>query len=343
MHPIDLRSDTVTRPSLGMRKAMAEAEVGDDVYGEDPTVRRLEEKIADLLGKESALFVPSGTMANQIAIRVHTVPGDEMIIERSGHSFLYESGASAGLSGVQANATPGRYGILSKDDVERAIRPTASHYPRTRLVILENTSNGGGGTIYAPEDIAAIGELTRARQLALHLDGARLFNAHILTEIPLETFARPCDSVSVCLSKGLGAPVGSVLAGCRCFIDEARRIRKMMGGGMRQAGILAAAGLYALENNLERLAEDHENLAHLARGLADVAGVEIDPLRFPTNIAYARITRAGLSAEEAVERLKRWGVLVNPSGPDEIRVVTHLDVSRQNIDEVLSRIERALR
>ncbi|MCC7384957.1 MAG: low-specificity L-threonine aldolase [Deltaproteobacteria bacterium] len=339
---IDLRSDTVTRPSPPMRRAMAEAEVGDDVYGEDPTVRRLEATVAALLGKEAALFVPSGTMANQLALRSHTEPGDEAIIEATGHSYAYETGAMAGLSGVQARPLRGDRGLLDPADVERAVSPVSSHFARTRIILIENTSNRGGGTPYTLDRIAAIADIAERHRLALHMDGARLWNAHVATGIPLATYAARATSVSVCLSKGLGAPVGSVLAGTRVFIERAHRFRKMFGGGMRQAGILAAAGLWAIEHNVPRLAEDHQHLKRLAEGLAAIPGLRTDASRYETNIAYATVTRPGLSAAAVVERLKDAGVLVNATSPDELRFVTHLDVDAPMIEAAIARVRRAL-
>lgn len=332
---IDLRSDTVTLPTKAMREAMAFAEVGDDVYDEDPTLNRLQEEMAKRLGKEDALFVPSGTMANQIAIRVHTRPGNEVILEKTGHSFLYETGALAGLNGVQAHPIEGENGLLSPAQIEAAIRPAPDHYALTRLVIVENTSNGGGGTFYRSKALQEIGALTKNRGLKFHLDGARLFNASVACGESLAALAAPADSVSVCFSKGLGAPVGSVIAGDKRFIKEAHRARKMFGGGMRQAGILAAAALYALEHHVGRLAEDHQNLSRLMQGLKTVEGLSLDPERFPTNIGYIKIVKV-LGALELVERLREKGVLINPTGPDEVRVVTHMGV---NEDQILEAVE----
>lgn len=342
-HPVDLRSDTVTKPSPAMRAAMAQAEVGDDVYGEDPSINRLQSMMAERLGKEAALFVPSGSMANQIAVRVHTRPGDEVILERTAHSFLYETGALGGINGVQAHPVEGDQGLLNAPQVEAAIRPAPDHYARTSLIIAENTANGGGGTFYTPEALAELGKLARRRSLRFHLDGARLFNASVASGASLQTLAKPCDSVSACFSKGLGAPVGSILAGDRAFIHEAHRARKMFGGGMRQAGILAVAALYALENNVDRLSEDHENLRRLMEGLSKIEGLEGSPERYPTNIGYLQITREGLSATQLVKSLKSQGVLTNPTGPKEIRVVTHLDVDRPMIDLAIERFAVALK
>src|SRR5580692_3097691 len=262
---IDLRSDTVTRPTPGMRDAMATAEVGDDVFHEDPTVNKLEAHVASVLGKEAALFVPSGTMSNQIAVKAHTQPGDELICEANCHIYNYEAGGPAVLSGVMCRPVEGDYGILDVSQLEDKIRPVNDHLVRTRFVCLENTHNRCGGRIYPFEKIQAISAWTHTNGLILHLDGARLWNAVIATGIAAKTWAAEFDSVSVCFSKGLGAPVGSALAGTQEFIAKARRVRKLFGGGMRQAGVLAAAALYALEHHVDRLAEDHHNAQTIAR------------------------------------------------------------------------------
>ncbi len=324
---IDLRSDTVTRPSEEMRRVMASAEVGDDVYGEDPTVNRLQERIAEILGKEDALFVPSGTMGNQVCIKVHTQPGDELIADRNAHVFQYETGGAAFLSSVQIHTVQGEKGILSAELVRSAIRPDIYYMPRTRLVCLENTHNRAGGTIYPLQVIAEIAAVAREHGMRIHLDGARIWNASVATGIAPATFARPCDSVSVCLSKGLGAPVGSVVAGTRGFIEAARHFRKLFGGGMRQAGILAAAGLYALEHNIDRLSEDHEKARMLAEALASAKGCTLDPGSVQTNIIIADIGATGWGARKTVEMLKASGILVGEAGKERIRLVTHLDVS----------------
>jgi threonine aldolase len=335
---VDLRSDTVTRPTAAMRRAMAEAEVGDDVYGDDPTVRRLEAEVAARLGKAAAAFFPSGTMANQAAIRAHTEPGDEVILERYGHSYAYEGGGLAVISGVQARPLTTARGLLDPSAVEQAIQPDDVHFARTRVVVLENTANRGGGTIYPPDLVARFGALTARRGLVLHVDGARLFNAHVASGAPLDALVGPADSVSVCLSKGLGAPVGSVLAGSAAFITRARRVRKLLGGGLRQAGILAAAGLHALEHHVARLADDHRRLRALVDGCVGAPGLEVDadPARYPTNIAY--LTTAAPAAA-IVGALAEAGVRVNATGPHELRVVTHLDVD----DDAVARAVAALR
>jgi len=339
---IDLRSDTVTRPTPAMRKAMAEAEVGDDVFGEDPTVNLLQEKVANLLGKEAALFVPSGTMANQLSIKSHTQPGDEVIIESSSHPYNFEGGAGAALSGIQFLCLKGVRGILDASQIEESIRPADHHFPVTRLVCLENTHNRGGGSIYPVEKMADIYRLAKSRGLLVHLDGARLWNASVATGIKTQEYAQWADSVSVCLSKGLGAPIGSLVAGSKRFIDRVHRFRKMFGGGMRQVGIIAAAGIYALEHHLERLKEDHQNAKRLGVGLKEFKGVSIDPRHVETNIVIFDIANAGMTAAQVAEAMKKEGVLIHAFGKNQIRLVTHLDVSAEDIERTLKSFERVL-
>jgi threonine aldolase len=325
MLPIDLRSDTVTRPGPAMREAMARAEVGDDVYGEDPTVNALQERVAALLGKEAALYVPSGTMANQIAIAVHTRPGDDVLVSRGAHCMLYESGAGGGLAGVQFTVIGAASGIFTADEVAAAINPDNHHFAPTTLVAVENTHNRGGGRLVPQREILAIAEVTRARGLALHLDGARLMNAHVATGLSARELAAPFDTVSMCLSKGLGAPVGSLIAGSKALIHRAHRRRKMLGGGMRQAGILAAAGIYALEHNVARLAEDHVNARRFAETLGRAPGVRLEPVE--TNIVIWDLAReVPVDANELVARARGQGVLLNAVGGRRLRAVTHLDV-----------------
>lgn len=328
---IDLRSDTITRPSEGMRQAMYEAEVGDDVYGEDPTVNRLQERVAAVLGKEAALFVPSGTMANQICLHVLTTPGDEVILERGSHVFNYESGAAGLLSGIQLHPLDGNRGRLSPSQVEAAVRPEADVLPRSRVVSVENTANKAGGVVYSLDRIQAIAEVARAHDLYLHLDGARLWNAATALDVEAQTLAAPADLVWVALSKGLGAPVGSVLAGPSPLIDEARRTRKQFGGGMRQAGILAAAGLYALEHHRPHLADDHEKAQRLAETIADCPVFDLDVGAVETNIIIFEVANG--TAESVVETLEEEGVLLTPFGPTTVRATTHRDVSMEEIDE----------
>lgn len=330
---IDLRSDTVTRPTEGMRRAMYEAEVGDDVFGEDPTVLRLQETVADLLGKEAALFVPSGVMGNQIALKVHTQPGDEVIVERKCHIFNYETGAAAVLSGVQLHILDGERGVLTGAQVEAAIRPDVYWNTPTRLVCLENTINKAGGVVYPLEAIRDVARVVAERGLRFHLDGARLWNATAATGIPERVYAEPFDTVNVCFSKGLGAPVGSMLAGSRAQIEAALHYRKLFGGGMRQIGILAAACLYALEHERPRLAEDHAKARRLAEGIAELPAFRIDLSSVETNIVLFDV--AAGDAAPVLDMLRDEGVLMISFGPATIRAITHRDVSMDDIDRVL--------
>jgi threonine aldolase len=325
---IDARSDTVTRPSPGMRAAMASAEVGDDVYGEDPTIRALEEQVAQLLGKEAALFVPSGTMANQLAIMTSTRRGDEVVCGEGAHLAWFESGAGAALSGVQF-ATAGRGGLFDAEEMEAAVKPPHYYYPRTSLVAIENTHNRAGGRVFPQNDVIAIAGRARALGLRVHLDGARLWNAVTRTGRKEAELAAPFDSVSVCFSKGLGAPVGSALAGSRAQVSEAHRLRKMLGAGMRQAGILAAGALFALEHNRARLSEDHEHARLFARELASslvTQGIVI--LEPETNIVNVDLPAP--VADRVVLLAKEGGLLLGAMPPARLRVVFHLDVDRDD-------------
>ena len=324
---IDLRSDTVTRPTPGMRAAMQSAEVGDDVFHEDPSVNLLEEKVAALLGKEAALFVPSGTMSNQIGVKAHTQPGDELLCDVNCHIYNYEAGGPAVLSGVTCRTIDGDYGILDVTQLEDKIRPNNDHLVRTRMVCLENTHNRGGGRAYPLEKIQAISAWARRHGLAMHLDGARLWNAVIATGVPAKTWADQFDSVSVCFSKGLGAPVGSALSGAREYIARARRVRKLFGGGMRQAGVIAAAALYALEHHVERLAEDHRNARVVAQAIAETPGLRLTPPEVETNLIWFEVDPELGPAKAVAAALKERGVLVNVGGPQTLRACTHLDVS----------------
>ena len=337
---IDLRSDTVTRPTPAMRQAMVEAEVGDDVFGEDPTVNLLQEKVANLLGKEAALFVPSGTMANQLSIKAHTQPGDEVIIESSSHPYNFEGGAGAALSGVQFQCVKGVRGILEAAQIEEAIRPEDHHFPVTKLVCLENTHNRGGGTIYPLEKMAEVYRLAQSKGLLVHLDGARLWNASVAPGNKPREYAQWADSVSVCLSKGLGAPIGSVVAGTKPFIDRIHRFRKMFGGGMRQVGMIAAAGIYALEHHLDRIKEDHQNAKRLAVGLKELKGISIDPKHVETNIVIFDIADTGMTGSQVAEAIKKERILIHAFGKTQIRLVTHLDVSNDDIEEALKAFEK---
>jgi len=337
---IDLRSDTVTKPTAAMRKAMAEAEVGDDVFGEDPTVNALQGKIANLLGKEAALFVPSGTMANQLSIKSHTQPGDEVIIEASSHPYNFEGGAGAALSGIQFQCLKGSRGVLDALQIEESIRPADHHFAVTRLVCLENTHNRGGGSIYPLEKMTEIYRLAQSRELFVHLDGARLWNASVATGIKTQEYAQWADSVSVCLSKGLGAPIGSLVAGSKGFIDRVHRFRKMFGGGMRQVGIIAAAGIYALDHHIERLREDHQNAKRLAVGLKEFKGVSIDPKHVETNIVILGVANTGMTAAQVAEAMRKEGILIHAFGKTQIRLVTHLDITAEDIENALNRFEK---
>jgi threonine aldolase len=337
---IDLRSDTVTRPTPGMRAAMQAAEVGDDVFHDDPTVNRLQERLAALLGKEAALFVPSGTMSNQIAVRAHTQPGDELLCDVNCHIYNFECGGPAVLSGVTCRTLEGEGGILDVTQLEGKVRPVNEHLVRTRLVCLENTHNRGGGRVYPLEKIQAIRAWTERHGLALHLDGARLWNAVAATGIAPAEWAREFDSVSVCFSKGLGAPVGSALSGPRDFIARARRIRKLFGGGMRQAGVLAAAALYALEHHVERLSEDHANAQVLARAIAATPGLRLEPPEVETNLVFFAIDPEVGSARDLAAALKERGVLVQATGPHLMRACTHLDVSAAQVERAAEVLRR---
>jgi len=341
---IDLRSDTVTRPTAAMRRAMATAEVGDDVYREDPTVRRLEDLAASRLGKEAALFVPSGTMGNQIAVKVWTRPGQEVILESCSHILDYEMAQMAAFSGVLARALPSEDGFLTAAQVEAAIRPPIYYVSTTGLFALENTHNMQGGTIAPQKEIEAIGALGRARGIRVHLDGARLFNAAVATGRSAAELAAPCDSVMVCLSKGLGAPIGSVLAGPSDFIDEALRVRKRLGGGMRQVGVIAAAGLVALEQQVERLAEDHALARRFAGRIAGIPGLVVDANRVQTNIVVFEPAPGAPPAKAIAERWKGEGVLcLTVHGDRKLRIVTHYEVGEGEIDAAADRLRRVLR
>src|SRR5512132_3787624 len=336
---IDLRTDT--RPTPAMREAMARAEVGDDVYGEDPTVNRLQERVAALLGKEAGLFVPSGTMANQVSLGVLTRPGDEIVCDAGAHCVSFESGALAALWGVQARTIAAERGLLDAAAVEAMIRPVHDVYPRTGVVEIENTHNRGGGAVYPLSRVRAIAEVARRRGLHLYMDGARLWHACAASGVAPDAYAREATLVSVCLSKGLGAPAGSVISGPKDLVAEARRLRKRLGGGMRQSGILAAAGLHALEHHVARLPEDHENARRLADGLAALPGASV---LFPVETNLVFVAFAGRSAADVSSALAREGVLANPEGSraDVVRFVTHLDVSQADVDEALRRAARVL-
>lgn len=346
MTTIDLRSDTVTRPTAGMRDAMASAEVGDDVFGEDPTVRRLEERTAALLGKEAALFVPSGTMSNQIAVRLHTRPGDELLCDLNCHIFQYEAGGPAALSGVTCRTFAGEDGILDLSHFVGQVHPENVHLTPTRLVCLENTHNKGGGKVYPLEKIAAISRWARDHGLAMHLDGARLWNAIVATGTPGTEWGKHFDTVSVCFSKGLGAPVGSALAGPRDLILRARRVRKLFGGGMRQAGVIAAAALYAVDHHVNRLAEDHANAQVLAAAIRKQSSLRLIPEDVQTNLVWFHIDPAAGDAATLVKALDERGVRIHPLGSHTMRACTHLDASAADVRraaEVLGEVMKSLK
>ncbi len=340
---IDLRSDTVTRPTPGMLRAMMRARVGDDVFRDDPSVCALEERAAAFLGQPRALFLPSGTMANVTALKAWTQPGEAVIADRRSHTVRYEVGGGAVICGLMFDTVDMPDGLLTPEAVRGAARAPDVHQPVTRVVQIENTHNLAGGVCYPLARVRALRRLTRAMGLALHMDGARLANAAVAQGVSAQEYGRLCDSATLCLSKGLGCPVGTVLAGPADFIERARRIRKMLGGGMRQAGYLAAAGLYALRYHVERLAEDHAHARLLAEGLAGVPGIEADPAAVQTNLVFFRVAGGPARATELVTRLKSGGVLVSLLGPDLARAVTHLDVRRADIEKALRAVTRAMR
>jgi threonine aldolase len=342
---IDLRSDTVTQPTEAMRRAMAAAAVGDDVYGDDPTVRALEERTAVLLGKEAAVFMVSGTMTNQVALRAHTEAGDEILADQAAHIAVLERGAPAALSGLSVRALPGRNGIFTAADVAAAVRQPLPFMPPVqppqKVLTVENTHNLGGGTIWPLAAVIEVADAARRLGLAVHLDGARLWNAAVATGVAEATYAAPFDSVSVCFSKGLGAPMGSALAGSGAFIARARRFKALFGGGVRQAGIVAAGALHALDHHRDRLAEDHANAKRLAAGLANLSGIVIAPETVATNIVRFRLTQG--TAAAFVTRCHAAGVHMLPAGSDSVRAVLHLGVSTADVDTALARIARVLR
>ncbi|MCL6523182.1 MAG: low-specificity L-threonine aldolase [Thermoflavifilum sp.] len=334
---IDYRSDTVTRPTPAMLEAMMHAEVGDDVWGEDPTVQALEERMAHLFGKEAGLFCPSGTMTNQIAVKIHTQPGDELICSELAHVYQYEAGGMAFHSGVQAHTLPGNRGLITAEQIVEAINPDDIHKAPTRLVWIENTVNRGGGCCYDLSELKRIHYLCRERGLALHLDGARLFNALVARGENPQQYGELFDTISICLSKGLGCPVGSVLIGSKKLIHQARRIRKLMGGGMRQAGFLAAAGIYALDHHIQRLAEDHAHAQRLANVLSELPYVT-DILPVETNILIFNLKQP-MNAQLFTEYMKKYQILVHPISHTSIRMVTHLDIHPEMVDRTIEVIK----
>ncbi len=341
---IDLRSDTVTKPSPEMREVIARAEVGDDVYGEDPSVNLLEEKSAQLLGKQAGLFIPSGTMGNLAAILTHCERGSEIIMGDKAHTFLYEVGGIAALGGIQSHILPNQQdGTLMVADIRQAIRMDNIHDPPTRLITLENTHNRCGGVALTPEYTRQVGEIAREHQLKFHLDGARVFNAAAALKLDPAELVEPVDSVMFCLSKGLGAPVGSVLCGRTEFIKRARKTRKMLGGGMRQAGVIAAAGIYALDKNLPLLEKDHLRAAALARKIGGIKSLSLEHQKSPSNMVYVNLTDdVHLDAEETSIKLKELGVLVGITGERQFRLVLHLEIEEQDIDDVVQAFTEVL-
>jgi threonine aldolase len=341
---VDLFSDTVTRPTAAMRRFMCEAEVGDEQQREDPTVNLLQDIVAELLGKEAALFLPSGTMCNQVAFSVHCRAGDEILLQELAHPLLFEVGGPAALVGAVLRPLTGPRGFYSANQVREAIRPPAYYMPRTRAVSVEQTSNVAGGVCWPLKQITAVCHAAHAGGLVTHMDGARLLNAVVATGTPARAFAAPFDSVWIDLSKGLGAPVGAVLAGSRSFIEEAWRYKQRFGGAMRQAGIIAAAGIYALRHHVDRLAEDHERARLLAHGLAALPGITLDPAQVETNIVVFDVSRTGLSGEAfAARTLTSHGVRFSVLGPSSVRAVTHLDIPPDGIERALEAALAAVR
>lgn len=343
MKIIDFRSDTLTKPTEEMRKAMHDAKVGDDVYGEDPTINKLEEMAADKVGMEAALFVPSGTMGNQLALLSHTQRGQEIILEDWSHIFRFEAGGLAFLSGLQARTIIGNKGVMNIDDVKGAIISDDNiHHPQTGLICLENTHNMAGGVVVPIDNTKSIYDLAKKNDIPVHLDGARIFNASTYLNKDVREITKYTDSVMFCLSKGLCAPVGSILAGKADFIKKARKLRKMLGGGMRQAGIIAAAGIIALENMIERLHEDHENIKVLAEGLGNISGIKINEETIHTNILMINIKDTGFGSNELSSRLKEVGILATPITNEIMRFVTHRHINKENITKSIETINNIL-
>jgi threonine aldolase len=335
---IDLYSDTITKPTEGMRKYMAEAEVGDEQQKEDPSVNRLVERVCDLLGKEDAVYLPSGTMCNQIAFRVHCRPGDEIIMDDTAHTRHYETGGPAALTGAMTYPLAGKRGVFSAEQLEAAVRPTSNHLPRSRVVLVEQTSNLGGGTIWPLDGIQSVCAVAHQHGILCHMDGARLLNAVAATGVTAKTYAQPFDSVWIDFSKGLGAPVGAALAGSKAFIQEAWRWKHQFGGAIRQAGIIAAGAVYALNHHVERLAEDNENARILARGLAEIQGIAVEPVE--TNLIFFDVSGMGVTAEAFAALLREKGLRISVLGRTRGRAVTHLDVSRKQVKEAIEIIRQ---
>ena len=339
---IDLFSDTMTKPTLEMRRFMCDAEVGDEQKGEDPTVNLLQEMVAELLGKEAALYLPSGTMCNQISIKIHCRPGDEILLDRTAHPLNSEAGGPAALAGAMVQPLQGKRGIFSAEQVKQSIRPITRYQPRTRLVSVEQTSNMGGGTVWPLQTVREVCEVAHRNHLLTHMDGARLLNAVVATQVPAKDFATDFDSAWIDFSKGLGAPVGAALAGSKESISEAWQWKQRLGGAMRQAGIIAAAGVYALRHHVERLVVDHENARFLAHGLAEFRGTTLDPREVETNIVIFDISKTGRTSQEILERLLAQGLRMSIVSSSRLRAVTHLDISRKDVEVALLIVKKVL-
>jgi len=342
IHPIDLRSDTLTRPSVAMRRAMADAEVGDDVFLEDPTINRLQQRAAEIFQREASLFVPSGTMGNLTSIVAHTRPGQEVICEETGHVYNYEMASMCAVAGVLPRVVAGNDGILSWAGIAPAIRPKVYYRPQTALIALENTHNMAGGTVYPTALVEEICDNAHAQGIPVHLDGARIFNAAVYLKAEVAEITRKFDSIQFCVSKGLGAPVGSLIVGSREFIERCRPIRKMLGGGMRQAGVLAAAALIALDEGPGRLWIDHENAYLLAQGLAAIPEIRLDPAKVQTNIVIFEL-ESGMGSAEFLEALKKRGVIALPVDASRVRMVTHLHIERAGIETAISAVAEVMK
>ncbi|MBI5021046.1 MAG: low-specificity L-threonine aldolase [Ignavibacteriales bacterium] len=333
MEYIDLRSDTVTKPSEAMRRAMMDAEVGDDVYGEDPTVNKLQNKIASMFEKDAALFVPSGTMGNEICIQLHTQPGDEIIVEEDSHIFVYETAAPSLLAGVQMLPLRGDNGVITAEQIKKAIRPAVYYLPPTKLICIENTHGRSAGSVIPIDEIKKVYDVAAEQNIKMHLDGARLWNASVASKIHVRDYAKYFDSISVCFSKALGAPIGSMIIGSHQVIEKARRYRKIFGGGMRQVGILAAAAMYAVENNIDRLSIDHENAKMFSKELSKIQKLKITPENIQTNMVIVDISETGKTQSQVLKLLKEKGILLTPERDSSVRAVMHLDVDKNQVME----------